>query len=122
MPGFPSSGEREPATVLSDREAKASREKLIDSYLLYADIADDTISNTNRRRATAEIWSTMDREEAGVLADIAIERGMESPIVAQAVRGIIRTSKYARAGLIVGPRLRDTFMFYLKNGGVLLWA
>lgn len=64
----------------------------------------------------------MDAEDAGVLADIAIERGMASPVVAQAVRGMVQTSKYVRAGLIVGPRAWDTFSFYVKNGGILLWA
>lgn len=121
LPGF-SSGEREPASPLTEREGKQLREKLTNSILLYADLADDTISRTNAKRQKAEIWSTMDVEDAGVLADIAIERGMSSPVVAQAVRGMVQTSKYVRAGLIVGPRAWDTFSFYVKNGGILLWA
>ncbi len=109
------------ARPLTKREADELRGELVKSYLLMADSADDLLTHTNRRKTEAQIWSTMDEEDAGILADLAIAHGLRSALAAQAVRGMVRTSNYVRAGVIVGPRIWKSFVFYAQNGGFTIW-
>lgn len=40
-------------------------------------------------------------------------------LVAQVVRGVVRTYSYLRVGVITGPRFAQTVGYYLRNGFVL---
>lgn len=110
--------------TLSAREASSLRDEFIDAYLAYGDLADDALTRVTSK-VTAEmgpavIWSTMTRDEAGILADIAIARGRKSPVVAQSIRYFIIGNKYLKAGLIVGPRAWAMFERVAQNGGFSL--
>lgn len=106
---------------LTDKQAAEIRDDLIASYKAYADYADWFVSNTNRARAEAIIWSTIQDDEFGILADFALDLAKANPVIAQAVVGMARTARLAKVGAIIGPRVGLTLGHYASNGGFGVW-
>lgn len=78
---------------------------------------DELITNTNKQKADAFIWQTIDDEDTTFLADCILGAGMRMPIAAYAVRKIAESWNYYRAGVILLPRFVSTWRFYAEHGG-----
>jgi hypothetical protein len=105
---------------LAEAEAARLRTSVIRSLTAFWAYADEGITYTNRQRAEAQIWRRVDAEETALLADWLIEHGKRSAMVAQMVRGVSRVWDYYAVGLILGPRLVETWRFYAAHGGFSL--
>lgn len=108
------------APVLTKTEAEALREGVMRFLSAMGDYADEGIAITNKRREKPAIWSAMDDEELGTLADFLIARGMRSGVAAATVRNMARTWEAFQVGIILWPRFRATIRFYADNGGFAL--
>jgi transcriptional regulator with XRE-family HTH domain len=117
LPGGTPWGEEKP---LSADEAKAIRQDLMDGLEAIERGTDTVISNTNKEKAPAVIWQSIDDEDNGFLADQLISMGMRYKPVAWAARGIAHSSRLLRAGMILFPRFWETVQFYADNGGVVV--
>jgi hypothetical protein len=103
---------------LTASEATQLRPKLIQALLGSSESLDDLLTTTNRRHAQAEIWSTMDQQDAETLADALLMFGRKSAIGAGIVRGVAQGYLGFRALTILGPRLWQTAKWYPENGGI----
>jgi DNA-directed RNA polymerase subunit F len=103
--------------VLTDREAKELRPKMLDAVRNLSDNADELLSTTNRAQAHAEIWSTMDEQDIETLTDALLMLGQRSAPVAGVVRMVADTMLGWQAMLILGPRLWQTARWYPQHGG-----
>lgn len=101
-------------------EASAIREDVIYGLEQLEAGVDEIISNTNKAREEAAIWSTIDREDNEFLADGLIHWALKDPAVAWAVRGIAHSSNLLRAGVILLPRFVESVRFYASHGGLTL--
>lgn len=119
---FGKPGGRKAATAapLTKGEAEALRDGVMRFLSAMGDYADEGIAITNKRREKPAIWSAMDDEELGTLADFMIARGMRSGQVAATVRNMARTWEALQVGIILWPRFRATVRFYTDNGGFAL--
>lgn len=106
---------------LSKSEASSYRGQLIEAIHGFSEAADGFISKTNRQRAVAEIWSTIDDKDAAILADALLSVAARSGQVAYVVRGGIRTWTIYKAGAITLPKALATLQFYAEHGGFALW-
>lgn len=104
-------------TALASGEANSLREPLVDGFLRVWELTDETITHTNRARAEAQIWVTIDREDTGILVDALLSFGRANPVAAQAVRGIATLFVQLEIGMILVPRFWRTWNFYLQHGG-----
>jgi hypothetical protein len=66
-----------------------------------------------------QIWSTLDRREAGILADCLLDFALRWAVAAQVVRAVVRTYSWLEVGLITGPRFKLMLDYYLREGFVL---
>lgn len=82
----------------------------------YAELADEAIPLASRTQAPVQIWSTIDRHEAEVLADFLLDLGAHWAVAAQVVRGVVRTYSYLEVGLITVPRFRQMWRYYAREG------
>lgn len=82
--------------------------------------ADKGISISNKNRAEAHIWSTIDEEDIDIIATHLVEMGKASRIVATAVRRMTNSYRLLQIGLITLPKFIQTYQFYAANGGFAL--
>lgn len=109
-------------TPLSQSEVSRYRDSLVDSIQGFSIELDKIITNTNRERAPAEIWSTMDNADCRTLADAFLSIASRSGQVAYVVRGTVRAWILYRAGAITLPRAYATIAHYQTHGGFALWT
>lgn len=86
-----------------------------------AGYADEVISFTNSEQAEAKIWRKITLDEWKIIADMLIEDGKKSGVIATAIRGMVSAYQRLQAGLIIGPRLWETYQFYADHGGFKLF-
>jgi hypothetical protein len=82
--------------------------------------ADKGITISNRNRAEAHIWSSIDDEDIDIIATHLVEMGKASRIVATAVRRMTNSYRLLQIGLITLPKFIQTYQFYAANGGFAL--
>lgn len=82
---------------------------------------DELISLTNSKKAQAKIWGTITLDEWMIIADMLVEDGKKSGIVATAIRATVTAYLRLQAGLIILPRVWETYQFYADNGGFKLF-
>lgn len=95
-------------TTLSAGEAKALEEPLIAALLADSYYIDQYIWYRTKDDTQAPIWSDMDTEDMTKLASIMLKRGQKSPAAAAVVRGMVNSSAYFDAVMLVGPRFIKT--------------
>lgn len=110
VPGFTE------AKPMNLKEAEQSRAGLVLALLEIWKLMDQTITNTNADHAEAYIWQVIDEEDTTYIASQMTQAAVVSPVAAFAVRGIIEAHQKYKLGLIVGPRMIDTFGFYAEHG------
>jgi hypothetical protein len=81
---------------------------------------DKGISISNRNKAEAHVWSTIDNEDIDIIAGHLVEMGKASKIVATAVRRMTNSYRLLQIGLITLPKFIQTYQFYAANGGFAL--
>lgn len=79
--------------------------------------SDKFIEWTNKDKAEAFIWQTVDDKEIRTLAEHLIEFGAKNKIVAEAVRRVTAAQRMLEIGLITGPRFWLTWNHYQEHGG-----
>lgn len=82
--------------------------------------ADKGITISNRNRAEAHIWSSIDDEDIDIIAGHLVEMGKASKVVATAVRRMTNSYRLLQIGLITLPKFIQTYQFYAANGGFAL--
>ncbi len=103
--------------TLSDAEAKSIRLGLVEVILWQSEHMDEFIIATTRGHDhSIVIWSNLDREDAMIIADFLIESGKVNPEVAYAVRQMMSLKRRFQVGLILAPRLYQSYMVYLQRG------
>lgn len=99
---------------------RSEREKYRDSlklvFQMVAEGIDTAMSYSNRAHATSEVWA-LDDEDALILVDAWLSVASRNKQTAYATRAIIATQGNARALMLSGERLVNTYLFYLRNGG-----
>jgi hypothetical protein len=129
---LPKPGKGEPAVKLSERQSEELRPKLIDATRQYFDLMDTLLAaavspkfpgkwgltvNVETRITAVTIWGNLDDQELGVLVDSWLARAQRSGRVArQAKRAVSLYQEMIVPGVILVPRLRDTFMLIMSNG------
>lgn len=103
--------------TLTAQEAGEMRASLIEALRTVWKNADDLITRTNRQKAEAWIWQSIDDEDTAFLADGILAAGMRMPVAAYAVRKISESWGYYRAGVILLPRFVQSVQFYGAHGG-----
>lgn len=78
------------------------------------------ITQTNKAKAVAVIWSDIDDSDILVLVEETIAAAKRSRIVATGVRQLSRAHRLLRLGIITGPRFMQTVKHYSNNGGFIL--
>ena len=106
---------------LTDKEAKDLAVPLAKTLQTLGGYVDEVITFTNAEQAKAKIWSTITFDEWKIIADMLIEDGKKSGIIATAIRGTVSAYQRLQAGLIIGPRLWETYQFYAEHGGFKLF-
>lgn len=104
--------------MLSAGEIGKLRAALSNLLRKAAELTDDAMTHTNRRHATAEIWSTLDDQEIAILVDFILERGETSIAAAQVARGLADLWDRAAVAAVLGPKLIMSVIFYRLNGGI----
>lgn len=120
VPSLPKGVPAADAHPLSEKETKDLRPKMItivQTIFHYMDIA---IGATNRQHVDAYIWQTIDPGDCEVIADLVLEGGKKSRIVATSVRRLSMSYRMLQVGIITLPRFIQTFQHYQKNGGFAL--
>jgi hypothetical protein len=101
---------------LSDVEAARVRPKLIEYLLWQTEHMDQLIIATTKGHQPVEIWSTIDKTDAEIIADFMIARGRQDVRAAQAVRYLSVFIDRLKLGLIILPRAYQTVMTYFARG------
>ena len=101
---------------LSSKEAGEIRQPLIDAMGDYFHYADELMSGTSANGAEAEIWSSIDDEELGILVDAWLARAQKDPIAAHYAVQAVNSHYKLKIGMILAPRFYQTFRFYVDNG------
>lgn len=101
---------------LTDAEVIKMRPKLIQLIVWQSEHLDEFISATTRGHAPVEIWSTLDYDDAEILADYLISRARVDERAAVAVRYAATIMDKIKLGIIVGPRLYQTMLTYFDRG------
>lgn len=115
------------ADKLSKAESNVLRPFLMEAIEGLTDLADDTISRTNRdhvkltEEADNLIWSDMSKEEMSTLVDSLLIVGEHEAHVAVAIREVAKAWRYVQVGIITFPRFIKTVRFYGEHGGFVLW-
>lgn len=109
-----------PSSVpMKKQEADSLRDALYETIGEMCEYADDMISNTNKARHKANIWSTISDDDLEMFADMMLQAAQRSGTVAQAVRGMVGVHQYVRIGRITIPRALATIEFYRISGGFM---
>lgn len=107
--------------TLTEKEAKDLLKPFSSALAEIGKYLDEVMSITNADAAQAKIWSTITKEEWDVVAAMLIEDGKQSGIIAVAVRATASAYTRLQVGLIVLPRLYETYAFYADHGGFKLF-
>lgn len=107
------------AEPLTKREARASRDTVVTAIQKYCELADEAIPLASKSGAPVQIWSTLDQNEAEILADCLLDLAQRWAVPAAVVRGIVRTYTWLEVGLITLPRFKQTIGYYLREGFAL---
>ena len=103
--------------VFTQAEAQLKRDELIDTLLWTSEHADQVIiATTKGHDKTIIIWSDIDHDEAGILADVLLDLAKTDKRVAGAIRSAMEVKRKAKAGIILVPRAYRTAMIYLERG------
>lgn len=106
--------------AFTEAEAKAVKPMLVNAMLDYFQYADELLYATVKGHPRVEIWSSIDAEECGILADALIARGKKSAAGAAQIQAMVDVHKNLKVGLILAPRFYQTFRLYMDNGGASL--
>lgn len=106
---------------LSVKEAKDLALPLAKTLQTIGGYVDEVITFTNGEQAEAKIWRKITLDEWQIIADMLIEDAKKSGIIATAIRGTVSAYQRLQAGLIIGPRLWETYQFYADHGGFKLF-
>jgi hypothetical protein len=107
--------------VFSESESLKKRGELIEVILLQSENMDNVIQATTKGHNPVYIWSTIDRADAEVLADVMLERARKDPVAAKFVDELLELKLKLQAGVIVGPRAYQTIVTYWTRGFSILW-
>lgn len=102
--------------AFTETEARVLKPMLVSAMLDYFSYADELLYATIKGHPRVEIWSTIDDEECGILADALIARGKRSAAGAAQVQAMIDVHKNLKVGMILAPRFYQTFRVYVDNG------
>lgn len=102
---------------LTKKEADELRPHIVGALKVLFKGLDKGISLTNRDRAEAWIWQSIDDREVQVIADHLVSMGLESRLAATALRGMARTYRTWEIGVITLPRAVLSIQFYAEHGG-----
>lgn len=101
---------------LNRNEREKYRDTLKIVFQMAAEGIDTAMTYSNRAHATSEVWA-LDDEDALILVDAWLSVASRNKQTAYATRAIIATQGNARALMLSGERLVNTYLFYLRNGG-----
>lgn len=104
--------------AFSEAEARAMKPMLVSAMLDYFSYADELLYATVKGHPRVEIWSSIDDEECGILADALIARGKRSAAGAAQIQAMVDVHKNLKVGMILAPRFYQTFRVYMDNGGM----
>lgn len=96
-------------TTLSSAEAKIYLEPLIQFLSDSDDNLDKLLWKMNGDVTQQPIWSDITEKENRAFATLLLKRGQRSPATATVVRGMIDAQDYITVGMMLGPRLKQTF-------------
>jgi hypothetical protein len=102
--------------AFSEAEARAMKPLLVSAMLDYFSYADELLYATVKGHPRVEIWSTIDDEECGILADVLIARGKKSAAGAAQIQAMVDVHKNLKVGMILAPRFYQSFRLYMDNG------
>jgi hypothetical protein len=120
VPGLPH-GEMK---ALTQTEAKELRRPMLDALRSYLDWTDQAIWLTGKRTRKEDqpedwaIWGDMTDLELSTIVDTWLSAGERNPIVAASVRSTVYLWKRLQVGIILAPRFRKMFAFYVEQGGM----
>jgi hypothetical protein len=106
--------------AFTEAEAKAIKPMLVSAMMDYFSYADELLYATVKGHPRVEIWSSIDDEECGILADVLIARGKKSAAGAAQIQAMVDVHKNLKVGMILAPRFYQTFRLYMDNGGMSL--
>lgn len=106
--------------AFSEAEARVVKPMLVSAMLDYFSYADELLYATVKGHPRVEIWSTIDDEECGILADVLVARGKRSAAGAAQIQAMIDVHKNLKVGMILAPRFYQTFRVYMDSGGMSL--
>ncbi len=101
---------------LSAKKAEEIRQPLIDAIIDYFKYTDELMSGTSANGVQAQIWSTIDDEEIGILIDAWLARARVDERMAGYAVAAVNNHYKLKIGLILAPRFYQTFRFYVDNG------
>lgn len=101
---------------LNKSETEKYREIMKIVFQSGAESLDTFLSYSNRQHTQSEIWA-LDDEDALILADAWLSVAQRNRQTAYATRAIVATHGNARALMLTGERLVQTYLFYVRNGG-----
>ena len=107
--------------VLTDKEAKELQPEFRKALDVVFWEVDKIISKTNKEHAEAVIWSNIDNDDMDFLAEYLVDGARKNKIIATMVERTVQSHRHMRAGMITGPRVAQTFMFYGQHGGFSLF-
>lgn len=110
----------EPPKPLTDDEARKYRDDLIAALREATKLADDFISNTNRKHTAAYIWQELEDREIAQIADALLSLGKRNPSTAKMVRVVVVNYAKWEIGLITGSKFMATLRHYAENEGFYL--
>lgn len=102
------------------KEAEELYGELCEGLYDYCQALDWALSHANRNHAQAEIWSAMDDDDLGALADLLILRGQRSARAAVMVKHIIEFRYYLTSGVLTVDKVIESIAFIAHNGGLWL--
>lgn len=102
--------------VLSDTEIKLKRDNLIRVLLIQSEHMDQAIQATTRGHREVTIWSTIDKKDAAVIADLMLQRAKIDPRMAEIVRQMVELELKMQAAIIITPRMYETVRTYIQRG------
>lgn len=102
--------------MLSLAEAEAIRENLEIGLKAVLEGLDWGLTHSNKARAEAVIWQTIDDEDVAYLVGLMLNAGVRIPAASAAVRALAQISHQYKVGTILLPRFLESWRFYSRNG------
>lgn len=107
---------KKPEKLLTDAEIAKLKPKLINAIIWQTDHMDSFIQATTKKHLSVFIWSTMDENEAELLAKFLLARGKRDATTATLVRQMADLMEKIELGLILLPRAYATMRTYFERG------